>query len=103
MAFDEVLRARVERDIKARLARLARQPEHRGRDESDLLRIAVEDYCNAEEKRLRMKPITPEEVDAYYGLLLAERHTPSPRRPREPVNYRRLKQKPARLGPDQKS
>lgn len=92
MPFDEVLRARVEGELKARIIRLMRQPEHRGRDEATLLRMACEDYCAAEEKRLRMKPITPAEVEDIMGALLAERTqgrpTPAPR-PIGPVTYRK--------------
>lgn len=98
MPFDEVLRARVEGELKARFNRLLRQPEHRGRNEGDLLRIACEDYCTAEEKRLRIKPITPEEVEEMAHLLAAER-TGAPYykpHPQKNVSYSKGKRPPRR-------
>lgn len=57
MSFDAILRARCTRELKARIIRLTQHPANRGRDEADLLRIALEDYCAAEERRLGLRPV----------------------------------------------
>jgi hypothetical protein len=91
MAFDNVFSFRGTNELKARYGRLARQPENRGRDEADLYRMALEDYCDFWEKRLGLKPITPEEVEELTGLLLAERSgatTIQPRPTGQPVSYK---------------
>jgi hypothetical protein len=96
MAFDDYLRARVTRELKSRVLRLLKQPEHRGRDEADLLRIAIEDFCDQQEQLLHMKPITDEEVQEMTTLLLAERGRPAPPAPapEKKVTYH---QKPRKL------
>lgn len=107
MAFDILLAVRANKELKARYTRLARQPEHRGRDESDLMRMAMEDYCHVEEQKLKMQPITPEEVEQMLAILAAERAgapdtriKPSPAlappKPTGPVSYRTAKAKDRR-------
>lgn len=104
MAFDFLLGVRVTNELRARYLRLARQPEHRGRDVADLYRIALEDYCDAQEKLLRMKPITAAEIEEMQAILADRaRITTQPRPPKVPVNYRRSRRTPAPLPPDSKS
>lgn len=66
--FDAVLKFRCYQTLITRLARLARRQR---RDLSDLYRIIMEDYVEAEEKRLGLEPITQAEMQEY--LLAAER------------------------------
>lgn len=94
MAFDALVGIRLSSELKARYIRLARQPEHRGRDVADLMRIAIEDYCDEQEKILGMKPITKEEVQELTGVVLAERNRPAPPAPEKKVTY---PQKPRKL------
>lgn len=96
MPFEEVIRARCEPELRGRIVRLLRQPEHRGRDEATLIRMAVEDYCTAQEERLRLGAIREEEVDELIGLLAADRPSrklASPTPARRPVIYHISKKK----------
>lgn len=90
MAFDALVGLRITRELQARYQRLARQPEHRGRDVADLMRMALEDWCDDQERILKLLPITPEEVEEFTNLILAERSQRSgatPRPPVRPVTY----------------
>lgn len=58
--FKAIINVRIPIELKARLLRLVRQPEHRGRDLAALGRIALEDYCDAQEKKLGLPPIKTE-------------------------------------------
>lgn len=73
MAFDSLIKFRCERELQARVLRLSKHPSNRGRDFADLCRIAMEDYCAAEEERLRLKPISSVEIIEYLAVLEGER------------------------------
>jgi hypothetical protein len=70
--LDAVIKFRCRKDILSRIERLAGR--HR-RDLSDLLRIIVEDYAAAEEKRLGLPPMSASD-QAFY-LLAAEEPAPA--------------------------
>lgn len=53
----EIIRARCDEQLKARIARLA---THRHCDEADILREASARHCDEEERRFNLPPLTPD-------------------------------------------
>jgi len=79
MGFDATIKFRCELELKARVERLAAHA--RLSDSADWLRIAMEDYCNAEERRLKLPPITPNEIKEHTQPKRARRARPYKKRP----------------------
>lgn len=62
MKLDRFIGLRVPKALHARYERLAQHKEHRGRDVTTLQRMALEDWLEAEEKRLGLAPLSAEEL-----------------------------------------
>lgn len=61
--FDALIKFRCFKELVARMMRLA---ERNRRDYADMLRIAMEDYAEDQEKSLKLGPITNSEVAFYF-------------------------------------
>lgn len=65
MAFEAFIGLRVPLELKLRYLRLAKHADHRGRDEADLGRMALEDFLKMEEGRLKLGKMSDQEKDDY--------------------------------------
>ena len=83
MDLNEILRFRVNRTDKARLARIARAER---RDLSDLARLMLEDYIAEREKALRLPAITAAEVNSLLDPAEVNVKTGAARAPQRRVN-----------------
>lgn len=65
--YDALIKVRCYKELVARIARVAAE---RKRAYADMLRVGFEEYADTQEKALKLKQITPVEVEQFYNSTL---------------------------------